>query len=760
MKQLIKTIVLVALAVSCAKEIGNESTPDAATRRYNLSFAESTKTELSGTGSTRQVNWTSGDAIKYYTEPGQSSPASANVVLNGNSAYIYIEPGRADVVINAVYGATQLNSASSTENTMYVNSPVKNNQNYTSFSQAHICAAFSDDIENPNLTFHNAAAILKLTSAATIHKIVFRGNNSEVITAGSNGSLKITHSADNLTVTPTSAGGSSVTIQTGGAESDFYIAVLPVNFGGGITVDCYDSNLELIATKKTTNAVNTVSSSGAPKILNLGNVQDWLNNSLPVAVDLGLSVKWARTNLGATVPEEYGDYFAWGETAPKSEYKWTNYAYEQGTGRTGPFSKYVIDADFGTVDHKTVLDPADDAAHAILGGYWRMPTREEVEELMTSCQWTWTTRNGVSGYRVTSNKSGYSGVSIFLPANGIFGNSVSKVGTEGNYWSASLSADESNFAISPYFINSSRESGNCYRYFGLGIRPVEGAVIPVASIDMPATLDLIVGRTATLSATISPGNATYKGLTWSSSDESVATVDATGKVTAVATGKATITAYSADASKTAACEVTVKETTVTNPNGRDYVDLGLPSGLKWATMNVGATKPEEYGEYFAWGETQPKSNYSWSTYKFELGTDYNGPFSKYITNSSYGTVDNKTVLDPEDDAAHVNWGGSWRMPAEAEWTELRTQCTWTWTTQNGVNGRLVTGPNGKSIFLPAAGFRIDSNLFNAGSYGNCWSSSLDTDYPLYAWRVYFYSDLVYRINYDRFLGFSVRPVTE
>ena len=843
MKNLFKTIVLIALAVSCAKETGSESAPEAATRRYNLSFAESTKTELSGTGSTRQVNWTSGDAIKYYTEPGQSSPASANVVLNGNSAYIDIEPGRADVVINAVYGATQLNSASSTENTMYVNSPVKNSQNYTSFSQAHICAAFSDDIENPNLTFHNAAAILKFTSAATIHKIVFRGNNDEVITAGTNGSLKITHSAGALTVEPAQNSSTTVTVQTNGAESEFYIAVLPVQFEKGITVDCYDSNLELIATKKTTNAVNTVSASGAPKVLNLGNVQDWLTSAPPVAIDLGLSVKWARTNLGAAVPEEYGDYFAWGETAPKSEYKWTNYAFEQGTGRTGPFSKYVIDADLGTVDHKTVLDPADDAAHAILGGDWRMPTKEEVEELMTSCQWTWTTRNGVSGYRVMSNKSGYSGVSIFLPANGIFGTSVSKAGTEGNYWSASLSTDESNFAISPYFSGSSRESGNCYRYFGLGIRPVEGAVIPVASIDMPATLDLIVGRTSTLSATISPGNATYKGLTWSSSDESVATVDATGKVTALATGQATITAYSADAATTAACKVTVYQlsqsitldhtelelyvgdapvtltatvlpdeytmntltwssaypsvatvdadgkvtavssgstkitvkaidgsnvsaacmvTVLTAPdgyeNGYEYVDLGLPSGLKWATMNVGASKPEEYGDYFAWGETQPKTDYSWSTYKWCNGSEKTQ--TKYNTKSSYGTVDSNTVLDPEDDAAHVNWGGSWRMPTDAEWTELRTQCTWTWTTQNGVNGRLVTGPNGKSIFLPAAGGRRGTDLIDAGSWGSYWSSSLTTDYPDYAWRVGFDSDYVYRYYYYRYYGFSVRPVSE
>ena len=189
------------------------------------------------------------------------------------------------------------------------------------------------------------------------------------------------------------------------------------------------------------------------------------------------------------------------------------------------------------------------------------------------------------------------------------------------------------------------------------------------------------------------------------------------------------------------------------------VDLGL--SVKWATFNVGATNPEEHGDYFAWGETKPKTTYNWSTYKFELGTGYDGPFSKYVTYSSYGTVDNKTVLDPEDDAAHVNWGGSWRMPTDAEWTELRTICTWTWTTQNGVNGRKVTGPNGNSIFLPAAGYRYDTSFYDAGSYGFYWSSSLSTDDPGYAWGVHFISDGVGRYGYDlRCNGRSVRPVTE
>ena len=190
-------------------------------------------------------------------------------------------------------------------------------------------------------------------------------------------------------------------------------------------------------------------------------------------------------------------------------------------------------------------------------------------------------------------------------------------------------------------------------------------------------------------------------------------------------------------------------------NGHEYVDLGLT--VKWATCNVGATKPEEYGDYFAWGETQPKSNYDWSTYKWCNGS-YDTQ-TKYNTNSSYGTVDNKTTLDLSDDAARANWGGSWRMPTDAELTELREQCTWTWTTLNGVNGyKVISKKNGKSIFLPVAGYRDGSSLYKAGNYGYYWSSSLNTDYPYDAWYVRFNSDHVDRYSHSRYCGFSVRPV--
>ena len=196
-------------------------------------------------------------------------------------------------------------------------------------------------------------------------------------------------------------------------------------------------------------------------------------------------------------------------------------------------------------------------------------------------------------------------------------------------------------------------------------------------------------------------------------------------------------------------------------NTHEYVDLGL--SVKWATCNVGATTPEEYGDYFAWGETQPKSTYNWSTYKYCNGSETS--LTKYCTNSSYGTVDNKTTLEAADDAARANWGGSWRMPTDAELTELREQCTWTWTTQNGVYGYKVTskksGYTNKSIFLPAAGGRYVSSLSSAGSNGFFWSSSLNAaGGPISAYYLDFFSSGVDWGLSSRHAGFSVRPVCQ
>ena len=195
-------------------------------------------------------------------------------------------------------------------------------------------------------------------------------------------------------------------------------------------------------------------------------------------------------------------------------------------------------------------------------------------------------------------------------------------------------------------------------------------------------------------------------------------------------------------------------------NGHALVDLGL--SVKWACCNVGATKPEEYGGYYAWGETEEKSNYDWDTYKYSYIEKARLCVSKYCLNENYGSVDNKTTLDASDDVASVKWGGSWRMPTYEEIQELNNICSWQWTTLNGVNGACVTGPNGNSIFLPAAGFRYGYNLLSDGSRGCYWSASLVEDN--YCYKAYFLHDnLDFQTlsdKYDRNGALSVRPVCE
>ena len=226
-------------------------------------------------------------------------------------------------------------------------------------------------------------------------------------------------------------------------------------------------------------------------------------------------------------------------------------------------------------------------------------------------------------------------------------------------------------------------------------------------------------------------------------------------------------------------------------NGHEYVDLGLPSGLKWATCNVGASKPEEYGDYFAWGDTVPyyssqdpltwkegkSAGYDWSTYKWCKGSYKT--LTKYCSESNFDTygyngyTDSDTTLVAEDDAASYQWGGSWRMPTKDDIEELLAtkektdDYIWTWCDGNNtkyagtdVKGwQIVRISTGATLFLPAAGFRNDTNFFYVGAEGYYWSSSLYTDYPYCAWYIYF--NPVNRIKIcggSRYYGQSVRPV--
>ena len=193
-----------------------------------------------------------------------------------------------------------------------------------------------------------------------------------------------------------------------------------------------------------------------------------------------------------------------------------------------------------------------------------------------------------------------------------------------------------------------------------------------------------------------------------------------------------------------------------------YVDLGLPSGTLWATYNIGASSPEEYGDYYAWGETETKFAYSWSNYKYANGD--RTKLTKYCNKSNYGNngyTDSRTVLEKSDDVAYQKWGSGWCMPTQKQFQELYDNCTTEWTTKNGKYGRLFTSKlNDKTLFFPAAGWKDgDGILLYVGRIGYYRSSSLGTGVPVDSrYLAFSYRDVIPDFSDYRSEGLSVRPV--
>ena len=462
-------------------------------------------------------------------------------------------------------------------------------------------------------------------------------------------------------------------------------------------------------------------------------------------VDLGLpsGTMWATCNVGAEEPWEYGDYFAWGETEPKDYYDWNTYQYCNSD--YDQLTKYCTDSEFGYngfTDTVTALLPEDDAATANWGSEWRMPTYEECEELFDYTDWDWTTQNGVNGILFTATNGNH----LFLPAAGYrSGDDHDGAGSGGNYWSCSLNTEDPSSALDFCFdANDWYDSDFCYGYRegGLSVRAVHRKTSVINVTANPAEGGEVSGggtyvdyTSCTVSAMANEG---YVFTSWTEEGEVVST-EATYSFLVNGDRDLVANFYSF------------------NSGAFQYVDLGLPSGTIWATCNVGAEEPWEYGDYFAWGETGPKDYYDWSTYMY-----CNGSFNtltKYCYNSIYGYngfTDDLTILLPEDDAATVSLGTDWRMPTYEEYVELCENTTSTWTTLNGVNGTLFTASNGNCLFLPAAGYR-DGNSFNGAESMSCyWSSSLSEDsLPSEAYYLLSGAEVLHE---SRSYGQTIRPV--
>ena len=520
-----------------------------------------------------------------------------------------------------------------------------------------------------------------------------------------------------------------------------------------------------------------VNNDGEVNIADINAVIDVILNPAPVEehewVDLGLpsGTLWATCNVGANAPEEYGDFFAWGETEPKELYSWSTYKWCDGNQYA--ITKYCTSNSWGTVDNRTELEPEDDAASVNWGPSWCMPSSEQQEELAEKCTWTWTTINGEYGYLVT----GPNGNTLFLPTAGGYEEiHVVSEGEEGAgcYWSRTLRTDFPSLAYNCHFNYWGVYCSSENRFAGYSVRAVR--VLPAESLFIEQENlifgEVPIGESRTRELTITNRTTKTQTLTVTADapfllqqeEESVSSMTvvlpamSSSTVTVIFTaitpgeyiGNITFQNPVLDGGQ---CVIPVQGVAGTTYEG--YVDLGLPSGTLWATCNVGASAPEEYGDYFAWGETEPKEVYNWTTYRWCKGSHLT--MTKYCTDGYYGTVDNKKALELADDAAYVILGPSWRMPSTEQQKELRSKCTWQWTTRNGVNGYLVTGPNWNSLFLPATGFRTNNSLAEDGIGGYSWSNLLFSG-GNEAFYMYISSDSYTSHAGYRAVGLTVRAV--
>ena len=480
-------------------------------------------------------------------------------------------------------------------------------------------------------------------------------------------------------------------------------------------------------------------------------------------VDLGLSVKWATCNMGSVLPTGYGMYYAWGELQDKTEnpiYKW----YDNSTRK---YTKYVFVEYMGSIDMKYRLDPQDDAAYKLGGSEWRIPTSDEMQELIDSCNWIWADSNGVNGYIVKSKKNENS---IFLPA-------------AGRFYDGAAEPQERNIA-GYYMTNTVNTLSNdgCYRLslyaagFGMtydrrsngySVRPVYSSVFGdnvVNAVNLSleeVDIRIETGQQYQLVADYKLDKEKVEiNPSWTSSDPSVARVSNLGVVVGVSAGTCNITVRIGSTART--CRVTVKQSEVV----MNAVDLGL--SVKWASCNIGASQEDFVGGYYAWGETDKNTTYSLDSYKW-IASD--STYIKYCSDPHMGYdgfTDNLTTLTATDDVAQMLWGGDWRMPTNDELYELIDNCDIVPVERNGHHVfKFISKINGDSIFLPANG-TIEDDLYTTGAIGAYWTSSANSKDTRQADASFFVGAETFMLAWPnssmneyplfRHIGVGIRPV--
>ncbi len=404
----------------------------------------------------------------------------------------------------------------------------------------------------------------------------------------------------------------------------------------------------------------------------------------PHVIDLGLpsGTKWSCCNMGSSAPEDFGGYYAWGETEEKETYNWSTYIHCEGTQNTCK--------DIGSNIRGTEYD----VVRQDWGNAWLMPSQEQINELFNTCTSEWTEVNGVKGCKLTAPNGG----SIFLPAAGYKTTALVSQGSLGRYWSANVNPNTKHWAY--YFQVGSNNNfwGGKYstnRCEGHSIRPVATRV--------PATL---------------LGDVNDDGY--------IDISDVVFLVNLILNPNAT-------------------NLTCPDNHHPHLIDLGLPSGTKWACCNVGAVAPDAYGGYYAWGETEEKETYNWANYSLCEGTQ----------STCFKIYD---ICGTEYDVATKEWGEDWVMPTQQQMKELLENCSYEWTELYETKGYKLKGPSGGSIFLPAAGYKTTA-LYSQGSLLHYWSGTGSFNTRYWAYPLYSYSSTLYwKSGHNRCEGKSVRPV--
>ena len=471
-------------------------------------------------------------------------------------------------------------------------------------------------------------------------------------------------------------------------------------------------------------------------------------------VDLGLPVKFLNHNMGAFAPEEYGGYYSYGELDDKGNYAndATNYSHYN-TPRA---------------EIANIRLTQYDVAHIRLGGSFSIPTMAEFKMLVDSCTWTWLSSfNGKPGYKIT----GKNGNTLFMPAAGYrSGTGNSDINTRGCYRTSQLVPVSSGAKINWYlnFYNNSRSvphSGEDI-YLGESIRPVVSTGVQMTDGTLVQVMTDSVGWTPTqLTAKL---YGTVYGISKAKTAVELGfVVGANDTIKITSAGTTTVQAAATTTDGKYFADFTMPKDTVyyirayakdKDDNieygnalqfGRCYVDLGLPSGTKWANINVGATRPDEDGNYFAWAETEPKSSYTDDNYKWSLEKTWVFPDGL------------RNVQATHNDAASMNWKGVWMLPDYADLCELVNNCTSESVKLNNISGyRLTSNKNGKSIFFTLSGYR-DSGLNDYASR-SCLASSEIHPYSVSKRGTnsdaYFISYASVSDGWYRRDGISVRPV--